>query len=292
MMKKITFLLISFLLNAISIYGQAQVEIRHDKSYYYDTQYYLVNESKKLGPFDIMLSRRPKNGYFYCMKNLAGDADVEPVYQRYCNDSTAFNLDSLFKRESYNQWYCIDTMLNVKFTYPKGLGGVSPIENGCSLVGKYCSFTGWDNEGAIDTCGNFIFEPIYKECWNCGNGIIGAGITYYDKGRSNHLFFKKAYSNLDSLELTFMHPVLDDYTTHSTVYNIAYYRSMVGFQITETIRDKRVFVIGLHYMMNFKFEKAKEMFSKISEEDMETYNAARYNIEQMNLVSDEARRLE
>lgn len=291
-MIKRFFLVFIVLLTAISIYGQTRVEIRHDKSYYDDTQYYLVNESKKLGPFDIMPGRRPENGFFYSMKNPADDADVEPVYQRDFNDSTAFNLDSLFKRESYNQWYCIDTMLNVKFTYPKGLGGVSPIKDGCSLVGKYCTFTGWGNEGAVDTCGNFIFNPIYDECWNCGNSIIGAGSTHYGKSRSNHLFFKRAYSNLDSLGLTFMHPVLDDYTTHTTIYNIASYRGMVGFQITETARDKRIFVMGLHYMMNFKFDKAKEMFSKISEEDEETYNAARYNIEQMEKGSDDAKRLE
>lgn len=66
---------------------------------------------------------------------------------------------------------------------------------------------------------------------------------------------------------------------------------MVGYQTTQTTRDRRIFVLGLHYMMNFKFEKAKELFNKISEEDDETYNAARYNIAQMNQVADKARKL-
>lgn len=270
-MKKILLMFASMLIGMMQGNAQARISVDTTNREYFN----LVNGDRKIGPFSV-IKKDWKTGLFYCQGELVTKKNDRPY-------------------KSYSKWFCIDSTLQVKLSYPGSYRWVGFVRNGISKVAKAC-VGDCVGIGAVDTCGRFLFEPKHRDVWGCGNDIWGAGL-YGDSDGKQHpwdevFIFKKAYSNLPAIRCKAASIPIEFESTADQIFSLHSDKVLERYLVKEDLlQDEKEFIRGYHYFLNFRFKEAKRIFKNVSKNAPEVYEAAQFNISSINKTLKKDRRL-
>ena len=175
------------------------------------------------------------------------------------------------KYESNNQgyhhddiWLCLDQGLQILFLYPYGTQYAHPFVDGISLF----SFNRTDGfMGAVDLKGNTVLQPKYDYITYTDKFLNGIMQSLYER---HVVVFECNIFNREGSEPEYTYQVFLDnnvpiYTTvhneYSTLVNTDSFNKMIND--IETDNDTRIYLLGVHEMLNMNFERALCYFGQV-----------------------------
>lgn len=162
-------------------------------------------------------------------------------------------------------WLCLNDGFRVIFYYPIGTKAACGLKDGVSIFSYDRNF---DIIGAVDSIGNIIMQPQYEYITN--NGILLNGINIIKDESSEIVFQCKVFKRGDS-EPDYTYDVIFDKKVpiYVTVHNEYSYlidtRSFPAMlQDVEYDNDARLYLSGIHEMLNMNYETALSYFNQIA----------------------------
>lgn len=278
-MRTIFTILFFFLANVFFSSAQSPTfaELRDNKKCHlwsdrYDKLYLKIGE-KVLGPFDE-IARSHKNDEFRVRQKLSSATDTI---------------------RSNAQCICIDTNLTVKFIYPTDINYSYDFYAGVSETRIYTDTTTFF--GMVDSAGNIVFEPKYKKCWRCGDGVVGAEISKMisnDGSAECYLLVFKTITNKSKIIETRLYDPMTFDLPFTAEVGDAVQDELIDCVVSEITLNlyisrqklwvQRLFIQGAYCFFMADFDKAIEYFSAIKEENELYYELAQKNIEEINKI--------
>lgn len=175
-------------------------------------------------------------------------------------------------------WLCLDDNLIIRFYYPVGTLRAFTFSDGISLF----SFHNVEGMlGAVNSEGAVVMRPVYN--YIAKNDLHLNGIC--DIVRGSDVTFKCEVYEFGSLTPEYyfnviFEDVIDrDSTVHDRFYNMvnpdAFQKMLDNIQLEN---DSRMYLWGIHEMLNMNYEKALNMFRQIN--DTKLFTSLHVNIDQ------------
>lgn len=176
-------------------------------------------------------------------------------------------------------WLCLDDRLRVAFYYPIGTVEACGLDDGVSLFSYDRNF---DIVGAVDSIGNIIMQPGYE--YITKNSRLLNGINRI-VDESSAVVLQCNVFKQGNMEPEYTYDVLIDekvpvlLSIHNEYLNLIYVKSFSDMlQEIEYDSDTRLYLWGIHEMLNLNYEIALSYFKQI--ENMDYFKYLENNIKQ------------
>lgn len=188
-------------------------------------------------------------------------------------------------------WICLDQDLKIKLVFPKEIQSASAFSNGISLVSANCGFDYMCECGAIDTVGNYIFDPIYESCWRTCDHINA--LEYVGRIDATSAICKLYVKNLNNTarqaSVSFIIPDSifglyaspDNYGNYRSEDYVKHWKERLADTKHENLIN---FIMGLHYAFNLDFNVSIKYFQSVRHAENNISKAAWFNMVNVKLL--------